>query len=309
MALSIHAAIDSLDPCYLFAAALHPARRFGSENFRALPDRAAYPSAVNAFAVGIALTALALLGASSLDRQLGLPTFMAAAAVTIIVLIISRQSPLPVLRDISWGVLPLVAGLFHTGRRRPSRPGSLNAITQMLHEAAALLSPRGFFRCGRHRRLGIEPDEQSSNRPGRSDGQPKRRCPAASDKRNIDRVDPRPKSVGDGFAGNDSLVDRASKRRRGCHGMAIPEAWNCRDAAGVAGRLVGRVLRLEGIETAKWAVIPTLNSTAPRPVDNPLAPMRTGDRWPRRVIDGGDASLMMDQPPCGLPSSAPAISA
>ena len=63
-------------------------------------------------AVGIALTAVALLGASSLDRQLGLPTFIAGTAVTIIVLIISRQSPLPVLRDISWGVLPLVAGLF-----------------------------------------------------------------------------------------------------------------------------------------------------------------------------------------------------
>src|SRR5712671_2199186 len=63
-------------------------------------------------AVGIALTAVALLGASSLDRQLGLPTFIAGAAVTVVVLITSRQSPLPVLRDIAWGVLPLVAGLF-----------------------------------------------------------------------------------------------------------------------------------------------------------------------------------------------------
>ena len=91
-------------------------------------------------AVGIALTALALLGASSLDRQLGLPTFMAAAAVTIIVLIISRQSPLPVLRDISWGVLPLVAGLFILVAG-VEQTGILNAITQMLHEAAAS-SPR-----------------------------------------------------------------------------------------------------------------------------------------------------------------------
>jgi arsenical pump membrane protein len=48
----------------------------------------------------------------ALDRQLGLPTFVAGAAVTIVVLLIGRRSPLPVLRDVSWGVLPLVAGLF-----------------------------------------------------------------------------------------------------------------------------------------------------------------------------------------------------
>src|SRR5258707_13515950 len=39
-------------------------------------------------AVGIALTAVALLGASSLDRELGWPTFIDATPVTIIVLII-----------------------------------------------------------------------------------------------------------------------------------------------------------------------------------------------------------------------------
>src|SRR5712672_4294324 len=91
-------------------------------------------------AVGIALTAVALLGASSLDRQLGLPTFIAGTAVTIIVLIISRQSPLPVLRDISWGVLPLVAGLFILVAG-VEQIGILNWVTQMLHNVAAC-SPR-----------------------------------------------------------------------------------------------------------------------------------------------------------------------
>jgi len=91
-------------------------------------------------AVGIALTAAALLGASSLDRQLGLPTFVAGTAVTIIVLIISRQSPLPVLRDISWGVLPLVAGLFILVGGI-EQTGILNSVTQMLHDVAAY-SPR-----------------------------------------------------------------------------------------------------------------------------------------------------------------------
>jgi arsenical pump membrane protein len=91
-------------------------------------------------AVGIALTAVALLGASSLGRQLGLPTFIAGTAVTIIVLIISRQSPLPVLRDISWGVLPLVAGLFILVAG-VEQIGILNSVTQILHNAAAY-SPR-----------------------------------------------------------------------------------------------------------------------------------------------------------------------
>ncbi|WP_029584259.1 arsenic transporter [Bradyrhizobium sp. URHD0069] len=91
-------------------------------------------------AVGIAVTAVALLGASSLDRQLGLPTFIAGTAVAIIVLIISGRSPMPVLRDISWGVLPLVAGLFVLVAA-VQQTGILNSVTQMLHDVAAS-SPR-----------------------------------------------------------------------------------------------------------------------------------------------------------------------
>jgi arsenical pump membrane protein len=87
-------------------------------------------------AAGIALTAVVLLGASALDRPLGLPTFIAGALVTAMVLTIGRQSPLPTLRDISWSVLPLVAGLFvlvegldHTG--------VLGALAKLLREAAS----------------------------------------------------------------------------------------------------------------------------------------------------------------------------
>jgi arsenical pump membrane protein len=63
-------------------------------------------------AVGIGLTALVLLAASALDRQLGLPTFCAALATATLIHIGQRLNPLPVLKGISWGVLPLVAGLF-----------------------------------------------------------------------------------------------------------------------------------------------------------------------------------------------------
>ncbi|HEY5047259.1 MAG TPA: arsenic transporter [Rhizomicrobium sp.] len=87
-------------------------------------------------AIGIGLTAVALLAASTLDRQLGLPTFVAGAAVTVVVLLIGRQSPFPVLRDISWGVLPLVAGLFILVEG-VEQTGFLRAMARMLHQAAA----------------------------------------------------------------------------------------------------------------------------------------------------------------------------
>ncbi|MFT2095045.1 arsenic transporter [Acidiphilium multivorum] len=73
-------------------------------------------------AIGIAMTAIILLVASTLGLQLGLPTAIAGGLTTTIVLVIKREAPWPVLSGISWAVLPLVAGLFvlvqglgHTG--------------------------------------------------------------------------------------------------------------------------------------------------------------------------------------------------
>jgi arsenical pump membrane protein len=63
-------------------------------------------------AAGIALTAVVLLGASTLGAPLGLPTFVAGGAVAVAVLAPRRASPWPVLKGIAWSVLPLVAGLF-----------------------------------------------------------------------------------------------------------------------------------------------------------------------------------------------------
>jgi arsenical pump membrane protein len=61
---------------------------------------------------GIAATALILLTASSLDWQLGLPTFLAGAGASTAILALTAASPWPIVKDISWSVLPLVAGLF-----------------------------------------------------------------------------------------------------------------------------------------------------------------------------------------------------
>ncbi|MGA7327994.1 MAG: arsenic transporter [Rhodomicrobium sp.] len=63
-------------------------------------------------ACGIGVTAIVLLLASALDYQLGAPTCAAGAATALLVLIEKREFPWPLLRGVSWGVLPLVAGLF-----------------------------------------------------------------------------------------------------------------------------------------------------------------------------------------------------
>ncbi|MBJ9975007.1 arsenic transporter [Pseudomonas sp. S75] len=63
-------------------------------------------------AAGIVLTGASLLLASALDKPLGLPTFCAGVATTALIHLSGRRSPVPVLRQVAWGVLPLVAGLF-----------------------------------------------------------------------------------------------------------------------------------------------------------------------------------------------------
>jgi arsenical pump membrane protein len=62
--------------------------------------------------VGIVLTAIVLLAVSAMKKDLGLPTCLCAFVVSCIVLARARTNPMRVVRDISWGVLPLVAGLF-----------------------------------------------------------------------------------------------------------------------------------------------------------------------------------------------------
>jgi arsenical pump membrane protein len=61
---------------------------------------------------GIAVTAIVLLTVSAFDIALGLPTAILGALTALVVLIQERKSPLPMIREISWSVLPLVAALF-----------------------------------------------------------------------------------------------------------------------------------------------------------------------------------------------------
>ncbi len=70
------------------------------------------PTAGKLAAFGIAATAVVLLASSSAGIPLGLPTFLAGAGTAILVLTRSTCGVLDVMKSISWGVLPLVAGLF-----------------------------------------------------------------------------------------------------------------------------------------------------------------------------------------------------
>jgi arsenical pump membrane protein len=61
---------------------------------------------------GLALMVAVLLTASALGQDLGLPTCLAALAITAVVSIKTRNNPLTLAKEISWGTLALVAGLF-----------------------------------------------------------------------------------------------------------------------------------------------------------------------------------------------------
>jgi arsenical pump membrane protein len=68
--------------------------------------------AAKAAASGIGATAVLLTVASALGWQLGLPTCAAGIVTLVGVTALRRSSPWPLLREISWGIIPLVAGLF-----------------------------------------------------------------------------------------------------------------------------------------------------------------------------------------------------
>lgn len=87
-------------------------------------------------AAGIAATAIALLAASAMDIRLGLPTFVAGVATAVIVLIPRPAQTWSVLKDVSWGVLPLVAGLFVLVEAL-YQTGVIGMISALLRQGAA----------------------------------------------------------------------------------------------------------------------------------------------------------------------------
>lgn len=86
--------------------------------------------------IGILLTAAVLMLASALHADLGLPTFIAGLATAALIHLKQRLSPLPVLRHVAWGVLPMVAGLFVLVEGL-ARSGAIDALAQALLRLAS----------------------------------------------------------------------------------------------------------------------------------------------------------------------------
>jgi arsenical pump membrane protein len=82
-----------------------------------------------------------------MDVPLGLPTFLCGAVTTTLVLMLSRQSPAPLLKDIAWGVLPLVAGLFVMVEAL-IKTGVIAHLSALLHEAVAQSATRAVWEVG-----------------------------------------------------------------------------------------------------------------------------------------------------------------
>jgi arsenical pump membrane protein len=100
-------------------------------------------------ALGILLTAVVLLWASAAGLELGLPTFLAGGITTALVLLLDGHSPWPIVKGVSWGVIPLVASLFVlvAGLGRTGLLAALGGAVQQLAQhsgkAAALAAGAG----------------------------------------------------------------------------------------------------------------------------------------------------------------------
>jgi arsenical pump membrane protein len=90
--------------------------------------------------VGLGATGLALLAAAALDIPLGAPTCALGALTAAGVLGIKRNSPWPLIRGVSWSVLPLTAGLFVLVEGL-NRAGATLQLAAMLKAAVARSEP------------------------------------------------------------------------------------------------------------------------------------------------------------------------
>ena len=86
---------------------------------------------------GLALMIAVLLTSSALKKDLGLPTCLAALAITAVVSTKARSNPIRLAREISWATLLLVAGLFVMVDAVESQ-GALNLTQQWLAWASHL---------------------------------------------------------------------------------------------------------------------------------------------------------------------------
>lgn len=85
---------------------------------------------------GIAATAIILLICSSLNIELGLPTFITGIATSAIVIIPARKNPWLIIKSVTWSIIPLVAGLFVIVEAL-NNTGIITEISLILHKTLA----------------------------------------------------------------------------------------------------------------------------------------------------------------------------
>jgi len=86
--------------------------------------------------LGICATAIVLMIVSAFDLSLGLPTALMGGLTALVIILQQRASPWPIVKDISWSVLPLVAGLFVLVEALGST-GVITALAGALRNAAS----------------------------------------------------------------------------------------------------------------------------------------------------------------------------
>ena len=202
--------------------------------------RPALTAAGKMAAVGIAATAIVLLTSSALDLQLGLPTAVAGSLTAIAVLIRERKSPWSIVKDISWGVLPLVAGLFVLVEAL-GKTGLIDAIAALLRDgeqhAALLTAALSGIAIALASNLinnlpaGLIGGERRANRASRR----------ARHARDPDRRRSRAQSVGDRLARHHPVARRFAPRRPFGRLRRVPENRRGGDAAGAYSRDCSRI--------------------------------------------------------------------
>ncbi len=95
----------------------------------------------------VSISALALVAASALQWPLGPAAIVLAAAGTLIVTIVDRKTPRLILRQTTWSIVPLVAGLFVIVRAL-DRSGVLRYARTFFGHANALSHPAGSLLTG-----------------------------------------------------------------------------------------------------------------------------------------------------------------
>ena len=96
---------------------------------------------------GLAVMTVVLLAASAMRIDLGLPTCLAALLITAIVSIKAKANPLELAKEISWGTLVLVAGLF-VMVDAVEKHGALGVTAGWLRSAQALAPAVGTMLVG-----------------------------------------------------------------------------------------------------------------------------------------------------------------